>query len=299
MPNLKSAHVAKILDNLPIEIKVQLQSYGHNLILAGGFPRDLIVGDKPSDIDLFTYNEANAKTLAEEYAKERGTNPRVFKSKNAFNVHEEGRLPVQWIFAVRFEQDQHWNPPIYTVTASFDFEMSKVAMYFTNGDWVTGCSEAFYEDVESRLLSWDENCNRPLGSIKRMVKFLNRGWVIEDDELAELISSAASIASNMTTEQITTQMNSGTMYGGEAAPEPPTTAVADIETSPLVTGFDNYINSNEVFTLGSITGRWSGTYSNPGAVTTPSIDQSLQDRAASINRIENVLRQAGIENAER
>jgi len=157
----------------------------HRLIVAGGFIRETIACGKVSDIDVFGTAENILDLAALELSQER--KGRLFKTKNATTVLSPPRLPVQfvkrWLFA----------DPV-TCIESFDFTVCQAAIWFDGGKWFSVVSEGFYFDLAARRLVYtypqrDEDAG---GSMIRMKKFIQRGYSIQAESMAGVISRLVS-----------------------------------------------------------------------------------------------------------
>lgn len=192
MAELKPQHFQAVLDALPAGVKVQMQLNQGRTYLAGGFIREIVIGNKPRDIDIFVPNEAEAKRLSAEYADEYPDKKfKPWKSEFAYNFTAKGEFPIQWIFAVRYDPAITWEQHQYAVIDSFDFSMSKVAVWFESDDWHTFCNENFYEHVENRQLVFEPSYldQGNLRALKRALKFAARGWTIDDENLATILTT--------------------------------------------------------------------------------------------------------------
>jgi len=154
--------------------------HGTKIIIAGGYIRSVITGERISDVDVF----AGDKTASEILATELQGNSSFYKSDNAFTVRGLA-LPVQFIFRWVFD-----NP--ISVMESFDFTICQSAFWYDSEKkkWDSVCSERFYQDVASRRIIYlspirNEDAG---GSILRVLKYYQRGYRIPLDSLAAIMA---------------------------------------------------------------------------------------------------------------
>jgi hypothetical protein len=177
-----------VVTRIPKDVRDLIQS--HNLVLAGGFIRAVIAGEKPNDIDLFGKTEDAIKQAALDFALKRSTKAHI--TKNAITVATNGRMTVQFITRWCYERAED-------LIKSFDYTVAQAAIghsvtYHFDGTqgkaWYGLCSEEFYPDLAARRLTYtypvrNEDAG---GSMMRLRKFLARGYNIQAPSMAGVIA---------------------------------------------------------------------------------------------------------------
>jgi hypothetical protein len=171
-----------VLSRLPHDIRTVMKN--RNLILAGGFIRSTIAGEKPSDIDLFGASKADLELGAHDL-KELRPGARKHNSRNAFTVLAGTRLPAQFIYRWVFSDPE-------ACILSFDFTVCQAGIWYDHaeGHWTSCCAEDFYVDLAARRLVYTapKRMEEAGGSLLRVRKFLSRGWNIQAPSLAAVIA---------------------------------------------------------------------------------------------------------------
>lgn len=167
-----------VLGHLPKDVFVMIKT--QRLILAGGFIRATIAGEKPSDIDILGDTKEHLEGCAKQLADDRDCP--FHRTENAITVLTQGRIPVQ--FVTRWVYTQ----PI-DVVQSFDFTIAMAAIWY-DGKWCSMVHDTYYEDLAARRLVYtcparNEDAG---GSIMRVRKFLARGYNIQAQSLAKVIA---------------------------------------------------------------------------------------------------------------
>jgi hypothetical protein len=160
------------------------------IYLGGGYIRDIICGDRPSDIDLFgpsmTPIHAAVEALKAD-AKKFGRPVRVHETKNAITVLRQGLKPVQFITRWLYSDPNR-------VVGSFDFTIAQAVVFVDKpGDkpaWASIVSDQFYADLAAKRLryTFPERDEEAGGSMLRVVKFLRRGYNISPEDLSGVIT---------------------------------------------------------------------------------------------------------------
>jgi hypothetical protein len=164
------------------------------LFLAGGFIRATIAGEKVSDIDMFGISKDDLMRIAKDLTLSR--KGRYFETKNAITVLAPPRFPVQFITRWLFSDAN-------LLVESFDFTVCKAAIWAERvADTVKDgvhtkkhkfhslISDGFYADLAARRLVYthpirDEEAG---GSLMRAIKFVKKGYNIQAQSLAGVIS---------------------------------------------------------------------------------------------------------------
>jgi len=204
--NLNDVDVRVIRRRLPRRVVDLLRDHP-GLIVAGGFVRDTVCNERPSDVDVFGPSEeavvgavaalaGTAVTVVAKldrdrvYSFERGEDfVRVYRTDNAFTVRLPGDgPPVQlihrWTYATVDE-----------LLASFDFTVAEAAVQWSAplGRLVGRCSADFYPDLAARRLVYtrpqhNENAG---GSMLRLLKFVRRGYSAPLDSVGAVVARLA------------------------------------------------------------------------------------------------------------
>ena len=182
MIQLTSSDLIFILTRLPRDVVKMMRS--KPIYLGGGFIRETIAGNKPSDIDLFGPNKDDLKSAALDFALSREA--RVHNTDNAVTVLSPPRLPVQFITKWCFDNAED-------VCKSFDFTVCQVVVWFHNEKWHSLASDDFYVDLAVRCLVYTFPVREEAagGSMLRVRKFLQRGYSIQAGSLAGVITRLA------------------------------------------------------------------------------------------------------------
>jgi hypothetical protein len=169
-----------VVSRLPRDIR-ELIKANPGLVVAGGFIRSTIAGEKPSDIDIFGPDEDLLKKVALDLALKRSVKAHV--TKNAITVASSPRMPIQFI--------TRWcYPKASDLIWSFDYTIAQAAIFMTDGKWASMCSEDFYPDLAARRLTYTfpQRNEDAGGSMMRLRKFLSRGYNIQAPSLAGVIA---------------------------------------------------------------------------------------------------------------
>lgn len=169
------------LRRLPKDVLELMQKEGDDVVLAGGYIRARITGEKPSDIDMFT----KTKESAELYARRLEKNGRRFiETDNAFTAAGRG-MSVQFIHRWTYE-----NP--LDIIQSFDFTIARAAIWFDAKlkEWQSLCADHYYIDLAARRLVYcsPKRIEEVGGSMLRVLKFYQRGYRIPLDSLGGVIA---------------------------------------------------------------------------------------------------------------
>jgi hypothetical protein len=181
--------------------------YGPRLVLAGGYLRSTISGEKPNDFDLFTQTPDDAKLFASALAKEaKKGDPR--ETGNALSVKLSSRHFVQYIHRWTFPT------PAYLLE-SFDFTIACAALWFESGKWTSLIDDEFYSDLAAKRLVYRSPARNEDagGSMLRVLKFYQRGFRIPLDSLGAVI---ARMVDGVDLDGISTTRHNGEKFEGTA-----------------------------------------------------------------------------------
>lgn len=194
---LKADHVNYCISTLSKDVVTMMRN--HPIYLGGGYIRSRIVGEEPSDIDLFGRNKDEILFIADQFIKyreHRGIKCLVFKTSNAVTIKSPERLTVQFI--------HRWVGEPNEMMRSFDFTVCQAMIWF-DPEYVGlnkkpisitrwNCHEDYYADLAAKTLVYtcpDRNEDAG-GSMLRVIKFCRKGWKISPENLglvmARLIS---------------------------------------------------------------------------------------------------------------
>lgn len=174
------------LRRLPKDVLELMQKEGDNVVLAGGYIRARITGEKPSDIDMFT----KTGDAAELYARRLSSNitrlsiKEPIETDNAFTVTGR-KLSVQFIKKWTYDKPSD-------IISSFDFTIARAAIWFdiVDKEWQSMCDDRYYIDLAARRLVYcsPKRIEEVGGSMLRVLKFYQRGYRIPLDSLGGVIA---------------------------------------------------------------------------------------------------------------
>lgn len=157
----------------------------HQVMIAGGFVRAVIAGEKPSDIDVFCQNRDTLDLVAIKLKDEYGPDAKKFHTGNAVTILAPPRIPVQFISRWLF-------PKLKDLVDSFDFTVCKAGVMWDQaaGAWTSCIDPSFYPDLAAKRLVYTspERNEDAGGSILRVRKYLARGYNIQAESLAAVIA---------------------------------------------------------------------------------------------------------------
>lgn len=176
---LLARDVRHVVVRLPKHVRRLI--HDHSLVLAGGFIRSVVASEEIVDVDLFGATkdalEEASRLLANDLGSERSY------TLNAITV--KGRPYVQFITRWLF-------PDAKTLVESFDYTVARAAIWFDKEKdaWDSVCDELYYPDLAARRLRYmsPQRNEDAGGSVMRMRKFLRRGYVIDQENMASVIA---------------------------------------------------------------------------------------------------------------
>jgi len=179
MDTLTKTDLHFVVSRLPKDVRKLVKE--NNLIVAGGFIRSVIAGERQSDIDIFGADKEKLEAVAYKFATER--KGRIHKTDNALTLLCPPRIPVQFITRWVFDHPTK-------CAGSFDFTVVIAALWWENKKWQSCISEEFYPDLAARRLVYtcpirNEDAG---GSLLRARKFLMKGYTIQAPSLAGVIA---------------------------------------------------------------------------------------------------------------
>ncbi len=154
-----------------------------NVFIGGGYIRAIIAQETINDIDLFVKSQKDAELLSYKLAKDKND---VIKTDNAYTI--KGKIPIQIIHRWLFEKPED-------VSNSFDFTICCAVIFYNEGKFDSYCDGRFYIDLASKRLVYrnpirNEDAG---GSMLRVLKYYQRGYLIPLDSLAAVISRLVSV----------------------------------------------------------------------------------------------------------
>ena len=179
-----------VVRRLPKDIRELLSKYHGKLFVGGGFIRAVIAGEDVNDIDLFGDSEITLKKAADELKASRqaaGTITKNYVTKNAITVLSANKSVIQFITRWVFDD-------MKSCVDSFDFTICQAVIVRTGGDehdrWASVIGDSYYSDLAAKRLVYthpkrDEEAG---GSMLRVIKYVKRGYVIQVDSLAGVVS---------------------------------------------------------------------------------------------------------------
>ncbi len=167
------------LNRLPKDVLALMKEEGDKVILAGGYIRARIAGEKPSDIDMFTKTPERAELYARRLA---GDYKRIVETDNGYSVIGKG-LTVQFIKKWVYDRP-------CDVLGSFDFTIARACIWSADKDWHGLCDDNYYIDLAARRLVYcsPKRIEEVGGSMLRVLKFYQRGYRIPLDSLGGVIA---------------------------------------------------------------------------------------------------------------
>lgn len=167
-----------VLRILPRRVLELMKSEGPKVLVAGGFIRSSVVGERANDIDIFCPSQALAKQWAEKLSGDR----KVMETGNAYSVRKVSGHFVQFIHRWTYESPE-------VLLKSFDFTIACAAIWW-DGDWKSLADDRFYADLAAKRLVYlkPERNEDAGGSMLRVLKFYQRGFRIPLDSLGAVIT---------------------------------------------------------------------------------------------------------------
>lgn len=177
LTNLDRKDLYWIIRRLPPPLREMMKRQRRGLVVAGGFVRACVAGERAADIDVFVSSKDAALALSTELAK----GGRLIKTDNAYTVADRFALSVQFIHRWVYSSPEE-------LLESFDFTIARSALWFngpTLSDWESLCDPRFYPDLAAkRLVYCSPQRNEDAGgSLLRVLKFYQRGYRIPLDSL--------------------------------------------------------------------------------------------------------------------
>lgn len=184
--HLLTEDIDRIVRWLPVAV-VDLMKARPSILLGGGFIRAIIAGETPSDVDLFTSSEEEARWAVEFFSTYAKT-AKTISTKNAHTI-EGHSYPIQIIHRWTFNTAD-------ALISSFDFTIAAAAIGFdpvfdpAESPWYGVMAENFYSDLAAKRLRYTqpERNEDAGGSMIRVLKFYQRGYRIPLSDVALVIA---------------------------------------------------------------------------------------------------------------
>lgn len=172
-----------VVAKLPADIREMM--HAQPLYLGGGFIREAISRGNINDIDLFGRSKDFLSTCAYKLKGSRNGG-RLHETDNAITLFSGTRLPVQFITRWTYDDPQK-------VADSFDFTVCQAVIWYNNGGWDSYTHQNFYPDLAAKRLvyTFPVRQEEAGGSMLRVRKFLQRGYNIQVNSLAGVITRLA------------------------------------------------------------------------------------------------------------
>lgn len=208
MKDLYSMDLNFCVKRLPKKLRKLMIEKGDTVIVAGGYIRSVLIGDKVNDIDVFAGDKNRSRNLAIQLEPD----IKPYVTENAVTVR---CLPI----AIQFIHRWKYHKP-EEILASFDFTICQTAIWYNRltKKWIGICGDRFYMDLACKRLHYlspirDE---APGGSMLRILKYYQRGYRIPLDSLGAVISRVCGgfdfHKSDFKSEQTRTKVITGLLF---------------------------------------------------------------------------------------
>lgn len=179
---LNAEDMVIIENRLPNSLIQELKRGPVPAVLAGGFIRDIVRRDTPSDIDLFVSSALAARELADRLNAGVVTGD-VVTTDNAITIRGLFKYPVQIIHRWTFKTPQE-------CIASFDFTITQACVWYQDGTRMSAISDRFYEDLAAMRLVYTAPMREEeaAGSLLRLLKFYSRGFTAPNSSVAAVLA---------------------------------------------------------------------------------------------------------------
>lgn len=152
--------------------------------IAGGFIRAYYAGERPSDMDVYFERESRFNT-GRKLLKKNGWVEAAVTDRAVTMLSSQGKA-VQLIGFIYGDRD--------TIIKEFDFTVCMVGMTLQKTDagakGLVTMHKNFFEHLAGRILVYTGS-KMPLASMKRMVKYIKRGYHICDENLIKIAEDIA------------------------------------------------------------------------------------------------------------
>jgi hypothetical protein len=180
--NLHPDFTEMIVAALPTEIRELAISEGPNILIAGGFCRDVMTGAEPKDIDIFSVSSQAMHNAIHNFDWTEHYTARLTANAKSF-IHDDDGPDVQFISRVYYADH-------FEAVKSFDFSICQVGVFYIPGKgWEGICTVEYMEDLPEFKMRYTapERDEDPGASLLRMVKFVSRGYKIAEADIARVM----------------------------------------------------------------------------------------------------------------
>ena len=157
-------------------------------VLAGGFIRDVLLGETPKDLDVFCASAMDADWCAKLATDALAVEwPLVNVRRSTFSrtiQADPEALPAQFVFYREFLDAED-------LVSQFDFRACAAGIYWdpTQGEFRGVCVSGFYEDLAAKRLTFLHQ-PKDAGSLvplKRALHLAAKGWKLPDESTAAIL----------------------------------------------------------------------------------------------------------------
>lgn len=180
MTQLSHHDLLQCVRRLPVQVRNLLKERP-DLMVAGGYIRACVAGEKVSDIDIMCPSKDAGAACALLLSKAAG-DAKIHKTDNALTVKLRP-VPAQFITRWTFATPKD-------ALASFDFTIACSAFWWDGKKWCSATHPEFYADLAAKRLVYlapvrEEEAG---GSMLRILKFYQRGYRIPLDSLGAVMA---------------------------------------------------------------------------------------------------------------
>lgn len=180
MRELSRHDLLQCVRRLPGSVRDLLKSRP-DLMVAGGYVRACVAGEKVLDIDIMCPSADAGGACALQLSKACG-DARIHKTENALTVKLRP-IPAQFITRWTFSSPTD-------ALASFDFTIACAAFWWDGQKWCSMVHDDFYSDLAAHRLVYlapvrEEEAG---GSMLRILKFYQRGYRVPLDSLGAVMA---------------------------------------------------------------------------------------------------------------
>jgi hypothetical protein len=182
MVELSKEKTAQLLASVPKYVKFILEA-GVGVI-SGGYIRDSLVGNTPSDIDI--YHNYSTDTLT-RYLQEQA-DIQIGKVPITISVSPKGRVhtvkqegvfpPIQFISVIE---------PLQHIREKFDYTVNAAAIWYAKG-YVSSCPDDFLDSIANRrLVLINEKNLHAKTALKRLLKMYAKGFQADPETITQVM----------------------------------------------------------------------------------------------------------------
>lgn len=176
--------------------------------VAGGFIRAHYAGERPNDMDLYFRSQRDfeaALSRIKDFSEWEG----VVETDRAITLRNNGKI-IQLIRFTYGEPEE--------LISEFDFTICAAALEImddieTPPEGVEYLHERFFEDLAGRVLTYTGS-RMPLASLKRVIKYVKRGYHICDENIIKIAESIAQAVNFDDQESVATHIDGMDPEGG-------------------------------------------------------------------------------------